>query len=137
LSFTLVEIENGKYQFVVSEGKISIRRFGKEWIEDFSGPGTKAVMGLIFEHEELKSKYSVPNCDRLREELQNERPYGYSQEPDRSRYDLANWVNLAHILERTLGAYKMALQLEREKFLRLSEEIQEFKQWDEFKGEKK
>lgn len=51
---TRVDIENGKYTFIVQDGRIDVMRHGEAWIGDWNGPGGKAVIGLIHEVERLR-----------------------------------------------------------------------------------
>ena len=50
---TRVTVENGKYTFVVKEGRINILRYGEPWVQNLDCPGSKAVMALIDETEQL------------------------------------------------------------------------------------
>lgn len=53
---TTVHIENGKYTFTVENGVINIFRCGVAWVLNFEGPGSKAIMGLIFELEKARDE---------------------------------------------------------------------------------
>ena len=52
---TKVDVEGGKYTFVVDGGSVVIQRFRQDWVA--CGPsGAKAIIALICEHEEALRK---------------------------------------------------------------------------------
>ncbi len=53
---TKVTVDDGKYTWVVDQGRMSCLRYGEPWIDDFTAPGENAVMGLIFEVEDLRDR---------------------------------------------------------------------------------
>jgi len=62
---TVVKADN--YTFTVNLGRIDIEKNGEPWISNFDGPGTKALIALIFKAAELEDlvKNSSPLDDQV------------------------------------------------------------------------